>query len=231
VKTVVILQSSYIPWKGFFDLISRCDEFVLFDDTQFTRRDWRSRNRIKTANGPQWLTISVESKGKYEQLINQVKVADSAWAQTHWQSIRHAYAKAPHFAAQEGWVRGLYEAAGKEPMLSRINELFIREISAFLGLGTTFTWSQDYPGVSRRTERLVEICRQAGATDYLSGPSARAYIEPRLFEEAGIELHYIDYQGYAEYPQLHGPFVHEVSMLDAIFNLGADARLAMRKTQ
>jgi hypothetical protein len=222
-KRVVILQSSYIPWKGYFDLMARCDEFILFDDTQFTRRDWRSRNRIKTAQGPLWLTIPVMSKGKFNQFIQDVTVADPTWTEQHWTTIRHAYKKAPHFAALEGEIAALYEAAGKETFLSAINYTFIRGICRLLGIPTRLTYSREYPGEQKKAARLIEICKLARATHYLSGPAARAYIEPQEFESAGITLEYMSYDGYLQYPQLWGDFMHEVSILDLLFNTGPDA--------
>jgi hypothetical protein len=97
-KTIAIVQSNYIPWKGYFDLIARVDEFILYDDMQYTRRDWRNRNLIKTAQGLQWLTIPVDVKGKYFQRINETQISDANWAEVHWKSIVHTYARAPFFA-------------------------------------------------------------------------------------------------------------------------------------
>ncbi|MBM3514617.1 MAG: WbqC family protein [Alphaproteobacteria bacterium] len=230
-KTLVIVQSCYIPWKGYFDLARSCDEFVLFDDIQFTRRDWRSRNRIKTAQGPLWLSIPVENKGRYHQLINEVLVADPSWAERHWESIRHAYGRAPCFGDVEIWLCAMYERAARETHLSMINRLFISEIGARLGIAARYTWSQSYPGREHKDDRLIDICRQAGATDYVSGPAARAYIDPAKFAAAGISLRYFSYDGYAEHPQLHGAFDQQVSIIDSLAHLGADpARIFARVT-
>ena len=222
-KTVAILQSCYIPWKGYFDLMARCDEFIIFDDTQFTRRDWRSRNRIKTAPGLLWLSIPVMSKGKYEQLIQDVRVADTGWADQHWTTIRHAYRKAPYFAALETEIADLYRRAGAEEFLSDINRMMIEGVCRLLGVTTPLSSSRRYPSKQKKAERLIEICKQAGATRYLSGPSAQAYIDPQTFAQAGIELQYMSYEGYPQYPQIWGDFVHEVSILDLLFNVGPDA--------
>src|SRR5687767_4463301 len=117
-KSVAIVQSSYIPWKGYFDLINSVDEFILFDDRQYTRRDWRSRNRIKTARGVSWLSIPISSKGKYTQRIDETEVADPMWAQRHWAMIEQAYRRAPHFDAYCDRIRSLYRDCG-ETLLSR----------------------------------------------------------------------------------------------------------------
>jgi hypothetical protein len=221
-KRVAIVQSSYIPWKGFFDLIRSVDEFILFDDVQFTRRDWRSRNRIKTPQGPCWLSIPVDVKGKYLQTIKDTRVSDPAWKDKHWKTIQFHYARAPFYLQYRERLEELFLGADSL-FLSQINRRLIGGLCELLGITTRLSWSMDYRLDAGRTERLVSLCTQAGATEYLSGPSARDYIEPRLFEEAGVSLKFIDYAGYPEYPQLYPPFDHHVSVLDLIFAVGPDA--------
>ena len=222
-KRIAIVQSNYIPWKGYFDLIRASDEFVLYDSVQFTRRDWRNRNQIKTASGPAWLTVPVETRGRYLQRIDETRIAGSAWAGEHWQRIRHAYARAPHFAAYADELSALYAALADEPLLGRVNRRLLEAACGWLGIGTPLTACTGYPAEGDATQRLVGICVAAGATHYLSGPAARAYLRPELFSEAGIVLEYADYSGYPEYPQPHGAFVHGVSVLDLLFNVGPDA--------
>lgn len=223
-KRLAIVQSNYIPWKGYFDLIASVDEFVLYDDVQYTRRDWRNRNRIKTANGPQWLTIPVEVKGKYHQRIRDVAVSDAGWARTHWRTLQHHYARAAGFREMQPVVEGWYEAAGALRMLSDINEHFLRGVCAVLEIGTTIRRSADFTLAEGRSERLLDICGQAGATTYLSGPSARGYLDESAFDAAGVRVEWMDYGGYREYPQLHPPFEHGVTILDLLFNTGRGAR-------
>ena len=222
-KTVAIVQSSYIPWKGYFDLISRCDEFILYDDVQYTKRDWRNRNRIKTRHGLQWLSIPVNVSGRRFQAIKDVTVAEQGWSARHWKTIAASYAQAPCFREYRERVEDLFRGA-TDSSLSVVNRRLIGGLCRIIGINTPITWSMDYRLVEGRTERLVELCRQAGATRYLSGPSARAYIDPQLFENAGVELQYMEYAGYREYRQLFPPFEHQVSVIDAIFNLGSAAR-------
>ena len=226
-KTVAILQSNYIPWKGYFDMINLVDEFILFDDMQYTRRDWRNRNRIKTPQGPAWLTIPVEVKGRYFQAIKDTVVSDPAWAATHWKSLVHNYSRAPFFRQFSETIEELYISC-TETSLSRINHRFLTAICGLLGIETSITWSMDYRLAEGKTERLVDLCVQAKATSYLSGPAARDYIDPALFERAGIELQYADYSGYPEYPQLFPPFEHSVTVLDLLFNTGPDAPRFMK---
>jgi hypothetical protein len=223
-KTVAVVQSNYIPWKGYFDLIRAADEFVLYDDVQYTRRDWRNRNRIKTADGPQWLTIPVEVKGKYTQKIRDTRVSDRVWAASHWTRIRHAYAKAPHFRDFAELFGELYAQAAGLGFLSEINERFLRAVCGVLAIPTRITSSADYD-VSNPdpTGRLLDVCTQAGATEYLSGPAAKAYLDESLFARAGVSVRYMNYTGYPEYTQLHGPFEHALSVLDLLFMTGPRA--------
>jgi WbqC-like protein family len=220
---VAIVQSSYIPWKGYFDLIRRSDEFILYDDAQYTKRDWRNRNRIKTPTGPIWLSIPVEVKGKYTQAIKDARVSDPAWNERHLKSIAANYASAPFYRHYKAAIEELFLEC-RARSLSEVNFRFLSRLCAMLEIDTRLSWSMDYELVPGRTERLVALCRQAGATEYLSGPSARDYIDPLLFEQAGITLTFMDYTGYPEYPQLYPPFEHHVSVLDLLLNTGPEAR-------
>lgn len=221
-KRVAIVQSSYIPWKGYFDLIRAVDEFVLFDDVQFTKRDWRSRNRIKTPHGPQWLTVPVMVKGRYSQRIRDAVIDDVQWTEQHWQRIRSAYGRAPFFRDIGPAVERLYATATDEH-LSRVNNHLLSGLCRLLSIDTPLTWSSDYALEDGRTTRLVSICRQAGATEYISGPAARAYLDPAEFTAAGITLTYADYDSYPEYPQFHPPFEHAVTVIDLLMHTGPEA--------
>ena len=227
-KRVAIIQSCYIPWKGYFDIIRSVDEFVFLDDAQFTRRDWRNRNLIKTPAGPRWLTIPVETKGRFDAPIDAIRIAEP-WAAKHWSALRHAYVRAPFFASLAPRIQALYQALDKETMLSQVNRRAIKEISAILGIDTPIRWSRDFPVRGVRTDRLLSICIAAGATEYISGPSARSYMELGKFAAAGIAVRFVDYAGYPEYSQRHGDFVHGVTILDLLFNMGDNAVSAMRR--
>jgi hypothetical protein len=226
-KSVAVVQSNYIPWKGYFDLINLADEFILFDDIQYTRRDWRNRNRIKTANGERWLTIPVEVKGKYFQKIKDTVVSDAAWNRKHWDSIVNSYSRARYFGKYKETFEELYLGC-TEKYLSRINHRFLVAICKLLGIATKITWSMDYHLTEGKTERLIDFCKQAGASEYISGPTARGYIDEGLFEKEGIRLSYMDYSGYPEHAQLFLPFEHTVSIIDLIFNEGENSRNFMK---
>ena len=221
-KVVAIVQSNYIPWKGYFDLIRRVDEFILFDDAQYTRRDWRNRNKIKTPTGLRWLTIPVEVKGKFSHAIKDTVISDPGWAMHHWQTLVHNYARAKYFSLYRDELEELYSGTTTR-YLSEINFRFLNALCRILEITTRLSWSMDYELVPGKTERLVSLCKQARAAEYLSGPSARGYLDEDLFRAENITLRYMDYSGYPEYDQLYPPFEHAVSVIDLILNTGPDA--------
>jgi len=223
VKSIAIVQSNYIPWKGYFDLIAAVDEFVLYDDMQYTRRDWRNRNRIKTSGGLQWLTIPVQVKGQYEAPIRSIQVDGNQWAVKHWKSLEQHYKRASHFDEVADWLAPLYLNQSLN-YLSEINRLFLTSVCQYLGIETAITNSWDYAATAGKSERLASICEQAGASSYLSGPAARGYLDEGLFEDKGIHVRWFDYSNYPEYPQLWGDFEHSVSIVDLLFNCGPSAR-------
>jgi hypothetical protein len=227
-RRVAIVQSSYVPWKGYLDLVNLADEFVLLDDVQYTRRDWRNRNRIKTADGLRWLTIPVAVKGRYDQRVQDVRVADRAWRRRHWRGLTMAYARAGCFERYEDRFRALY-LDGDEDSLSAINRRFLDAVCAELRISTPISFSQDHdvpPGDA--SERLARLVHAVGGTQYVSGPTARAYLRIEPFRERGIDVFFMDYGAYPEYRQCHGPFEHRVSILDLLFNEGPRASRFMK---
>lgn len=226
-KKVASVQSNYIPWKGYFDLINSVDEFILYDDMQYTRRDWRNRNKIKTPNGLKWLTIPVQVKGKYYQKIKETVISEPDWTHTHWQSIVNNYSRSEYFHDYKELFESLYLDC-QENLLSQINYRFLMAICQILGITTKLSWSMDYQLVGDKTERLINLCKQAGATEYVSGPTAKAYLDEESFRREGIEVTYINYSGYPEYQQSFPPFEHNVSIIDLIFNEGQNATKYMK---
>jgi hypothetical protein len=229
-KRVAISQSNYIPWKGYFDLINSVDEFVILDDVQFTKCDWRNRNRVKSPEGAFWLSIPIRVKGRRLQKINQTQTADPHWAAQHWKTIESLYARAKYFEGYKDEIRALYYANVRTEFLTEININFLRGICDLLGIKTRFRDSREFRLAEGKTERLLDLCRQLSATSYVCGPRSRDYLEERRFRDAGIDVVYMDYSGYPEYPQLFGPFLHEVSIIDLIFNAGEDAAKYMKTT-
>lgn len=219
----VILQPSYLPWRGYFDLIRRADMFVFYDDVQYDKHGWRNRNRVKTASGPKWITIPVNAAGNVSQgvPINEIRIADAGFARKHAATLQQSYRKAPYYA--EVWP--LVEALLADPpeLLAELTMTTTEKLAAALGLTTTRFVRASQLGIGGgRTERLVAICQHLGATCYLSGPSARAYLEDEAFARAGIALEYMVYD-YPEYEQLHPPYEPQVSVLDLLFMKGPDA--------
>ena len=226
-KKVAILQSNYIPWKGYFDLIAAVDEFILYDDMQFTRRDWRNRNQIKTPQGLSWLTVPVKVKGKYHQTIRETEIDRQEWAKAHWNSLVLNYRKAPHFDEVAAFLEPIY-LRGTCEFLSPLNRQLLESICSYLGITTSITNSWDYDLSEGKSERLANLCVQARGTEYVSGPAAKDYIDESAFSERGLRLSWFDYQGYPEYPQLWGEFVHKVTILDLLFNCGKESPAFMR---
>jgi hypothetical protein len=220
---VAILQSNYVPWKGYFDLISSVDEFIIFDDAQYTKQDWRNRNKIKTPQGTNWLTVPVKSRGALENPIRNMEINGTEWVKNHWKSLSQNYQRSNHFQSIATWLEPLYFAE-QHTHLSVLNRRFIEAICGYLGITTQLRWSWEYDLAEGKTARLVHLCRQAGATTYVSGPAAKAYLDEAAFNAAGMAVEWFDYSGYPEYPQLWGAFTHHVSVLDLLFNCGATSR-------
>ncbi|CAM2141568.1 WbqC-like protein [Pararobbsia alpina] len=226
-KKVAIVQSNYIPWKGYFDMIAAVDEFILYDDMQYTRRDWRNRNQIKTPQGVQWLTVPVLVKGKYHQTIRETLIDGTDWAAAHWKTIEQNYKRAAHFNEVAQWLRPLY-LEHEYTSISELNRTFIEHICSYLGITTRITNSWDYTLIEGKSERLADLCAQAGGAIYVSGPAAKDYIDDAVFSERDIQVSWFDYAGYPDYPQLWGDFVHGVSIVDLLFNCGAESARSMR---
>jgi len=222
---VVILQPSYIPWRGYFDQIDRADVFVFYDDVQYDKRGWRNRNRVKTPNGPQWLTIPVHSRGaQIEKIpINEIEIDwEQTWAERHLRTLQMAYARAPYFNHYASWLEEVY--ARRPRLLADFTIPLTVELARHLGIHhTRFLRSSEIEGISgQKTQRLVQILTRLGADHYISGPSARDYIEDECFQEAGIRLEYMEYN-YREYSQLYPPYDPFVSALDLLWMTGPQA--------
>lgn len=215
-------QPNYIPWKGYFDLIHDVDEFVFYNDVQYTARDWRNRNRIITPNGEKWLTVPV---GRHtHRLICEVKMQDHSWQKKHFETICFAYRKAPFYKKYIGFFEEVYMKRSWE-YLYELDQYMTTYISReFLGITTKFTDSREYPKSGAKHAKLLSLIESMGNVDvYLSGPAAKNYIIDSDYEEKGIKLAWKNYAGYPEYPQLSENFTHQVSIIDLLFNVGDDA--------
>jgi len=215
---VVILQSNYIPWKGYFDLINKADIFCFHDDLQYTKNDWRNRNQIKTKDGLKWLTIPCGTNEK--RLICEVEIKDSTWQKKHWNLIINNYKKAPCFSKIEFFLNEFY-MNNKWQYLSNLNQYLIKNISnEFLDIKTTkFVDSKDYSLKKTKSDRVIELLKKIGATEYISGLSAKNYLNEDDFINNNIKLTWIDYTKYKSYKQFHPPFKHKVSIIDLLMHI------------
>ena len=220
-KDVVILQSNYIPWKGYFDLIHDADLFIFYDDLQYTKNDWRNRNKIKASAGAEWITIPAGSDTN--RLICEVELKDASWQSKHWMTLLLNFRCCPHFERYRVFFEHFYL---DRPWvgLSEMNQYLIKHIATeFLGIGTMFRDSREFILSGQKQDRLLELITQVGTERYISGPAAKSYIDPQRFGEAGVALIWKDYSGYPAYPQRFPPFEHGVSIVDLLFNVGPDA--------
>lgn len=221
-KKVAILQSNYIPWKGVFDMINQVDVFVFFEDVDFTKRDWRTRNKIKTPNGDIWLTVPVKKAPRGTKIFEVEISQENDWQEKQYQTISQYYKKAPYFEEYKWILEKLYKEV-KWTNLSEFNIYTTKLLSEVLGIKTKFVNSKDLETSGMKDDKLIEICKKVDGDFYLSGPAAKDYIENDKFKEEGIALAYITYD-YPEYTQLSGEFNHYISVLDVMFNCGEEAK-------
>ena len=217
-----ILQPSYLPWRGYFHQIEKVDLFVFYDDVQYDKHGWRNRNRIKTAAGPKWLTVPVSARGAPVTglPINEVSIADEPWAEKHVRSIAQTYAKAPHVDRALSVIEP-HLSRGHDRLADLTIDLTVA-LSHELRIETEFMRSSELGVTGAKTDRLMAVLEKVGATHYLSGPSARDYIDESRFGEAGISLEYMTYD-YPEYDQLHPPYEPQVSIVDLLAMKGESA--------
>ena len=225
---VTILQPSYLPWLGFFEQMHRSDQFVLYDDVQFTRRDWRNRNRIRVQEGSVWLTVPVIQKNKYEQSLIETKIDNStSWKRKHLESIRCHYSKTPFFDLYFPWCEKTFNR--EWDFLLDLSLETIQYLKGELKINTPLLRSSELGESGNKSERLISICKQLGATQYLSGESARNYISEKDFSDQGIGLEYQNYQ-HPEYPQRYEGFVPFLSTIDLLFNCGDKSMGFLKQT-
>lgn len=218
---VGIIQSNYIPWRGYFDFIAQVDMFIFYDDLQYTKRDWRNRNKIKEKDGIAWLTVPVSFTQSAPRKICETSIDFTQnWQKKHQSRLYHAYAKSAHFNRYFPDYCSIIEM--RHNSISELNTQLIHWLMKCLGITTPTRVSSELNVTGSKTERLINILTTLGATHYLSGPAAADYLDLELFRRAGIQLEYKSYD-YQPYPQLHGAFDGNVSVLDLLFNMGGQA--------
>lgn len=219
------IQSSFIPWRGYFDFIASVDAFVFLDDVQYTARDWRNRNKIKTPRGVEWLTVPVVHGGR-DLLVNEAKIDYSRnWIKKLLGTWTANYGRAEFYEIAFRLLNTIETA--RYETLSSMNIELTRRICEYLGIGTPLMCSSELALVGTKTDRLIDLLKKLHATTYLSGPSADAYLDKDAFRKNGIRLEYKSYD-YAPYPQLWGPFESAVTVLDLIANCGPEAKNHIR---
>ena len=219
---LAVLQSDYIPWKGYFDIIHDADLFLFYDEVQYTKNDWRNRNRIKTKQGLKWLTLPCGYDLK--RLIYEVQIKpEFDWQTKHYNIIQQSYKGAPYYHKYDDFLQYVYLET-KWDYLYQLNRYLIEHISRdFLGIDTKFEDSRNYPSSGKKAAKLFQLIQNTNADTYISGPAAKDYMQLDIYERAGIEIIWKDYQGYPAYEQLHGDFCHNVSILDLLFHTGEEA--------
>lgn len=222
------IQSNYIPWKGYFDIINAVDEFILYDDVQYTPKNWRNRNRLKTPQGLKWLSVPVSADdqlARADRLINIMKVTNHNWPDQHWAFIQGNYARTRYFDSLKNDIKDMYMAAKKLDYLSDINMHFIKGICGILEIDTEIKFSTDYPLTKvGKSDRPLELAVMAGADIFVSGATAVEYYNLEDWSNAGIKVEFFEYDGYKGYWQPYPPFEHSVSILDLLFNTGSEAK-------
>lgn len=220
-KKIAILQSNYIPWRGYFDIIAKSDVFVIYDEVQYTKNDWRNRNIVKTKTGINWLTIAVK-QDSLNQKICDTKILKHNWYKKHLGTLQANYAKAPYYKDYIGVFKEVYESVNDN--LSSVNKSFIEAICRILEIDTKIIDSSELYLNGDKQEKLIQACKILNADIYLSGPAAKDYIEIEKFEKENISIEWMNYSNYKEYKQLSEPFEGRVTILDLIFNEGPNSR-------
>lgn len=213
---VAILQSNYLPWKGYFDLINDADIFCFLDEVQYTKNDWRNRNRLYSKNGLFWLTVPIK-KDSVKLKISEVPLENSFWQKKHYSSIVQTYSRAPQFEEILPLLEDIYIDKSWS-YLSEMNQYIIKLITNYIGLKTKIINSRDHILEDNKVERLVSLIRQIGGTEYISGPAAKDYLEEdkSLFIDKNIKISYKKYGPYFEYRQNMTVFENSVSIIDTL---------------
>ena len=222
---VAISQPTYLPWMGYFGLMDAVDLFVFYDDTQFVKQSWQQRNRIKTSKGELWLTVPVVRQ--FGQEIKDVKIDNSTnWSKKHIRSIMYNYEKSPYYEEFYPIMEDLYNQ--KWQTLLELNLSIIKTLMDFTGINTETMLSSELNTTGTKTDRLVEMLDKIGATEYVSGPAARSYLDKEKLEENGFSLYWYEFE-HPVYPQLYGEFIPYLSAIDLIFNTGEGAAEIIRR--
>ena len=216
---VAVHQPQYLPWLGYFDKIRRADVFCYLDDVQYKKNDWQNRNRIKTAQGWQWLTVPVHYC--FPQKLNEVTINDAVnWKNKHLQTLVTNFNRAPFFREFAKLFEQIYSEDCK--FLSDLNIALIERLKAAFGVGQApAVKSSEFSLRQDPTDRLIDICKQLEADTYLSGPDGVKYMDLDRFKQSGIQVVVQEFT-HPVYPQLFGEFQSHMSVVDLLFNCGPE---------
>jgi hypothetical protein len=221
---ICIVQPIFAPWRGFFHMVSSCDVYVSLESVQYTSRDWRNRNQIISQRGPMWVTIPVARESHQRRSLAETRISSEGkdWKYQHLETMTHSYGKAPFFNEGFGLLKKAYSRG--TDLLTDFTFEFLRDLSEYLNISTLHRRHKADGGHPSPTGRLVEICREFGASRYISGPSATADLDLELFDKADIEVVFLEYPTYPHYKQLWVDGFREVSIIDVIMNNGPASR-------
>lgn len=223
---VSIHQPQYLPWLGYFDKVERSDVFVFLDNVQFKKNEWQNRNKIKTSDGWQWLSVPVIHG--FTQKISEVEINNTVqWGRKHLMALVTHYSKAPFY---KDYIDFFEQAYTQEwTFLVDINVHVIKYLVDVLGLSDKkFVLASDLESREGSTERLIDICKQLGGDVYLSGKDGAKYMDLEIFKEEGIQVIFQDYK-HPQYDQLYGDFEPFLSIIDLLFNCGPESLSILKK--
>ena len=214
-------QPVYLPWLGLFHKIALADMFISFNQVQYQPKDWNNRNRIKTQQGPVWLSVPVLRKGYLDTTISDIEINNNEpWARKHWKSMQVVYAKAPYFNRYADFFADIYSRRWER--LVDLNETMLRGFLDILGIKVPVRSAAEWNFTGVKSELVLDMCLQAGASDYIFGAQGRDYADVDAFVDKAVKAHFQDYK-HPEYPQLHGAFTPYMSIVDLLFNCGEDS--------
>lgn len=220
---IIVTQSNYIPWKGYFTTMKKATHIVLYDDMQYTKRDWRNRNKIITPSGPKWISVPVITKGRFHQKINETVIDNPDWNISHWNLIEQNYRLSPYFEQYGNIFKNIYlKELNNVEYLSEINRIILKRVIDLLNIDIEIIDSRELDLRGDKTEKLVNVCKDLNAVEYFTGPAAKNYINEECFTSQNIKISYYDLDGFPEYNQLWDGFDHYVSVIDMFMNLGSD---------
>jgi hypothetical protein len=221
VSTVGIIQSNFLPWRGYFDFIREVDTFIILEDVQYTKRDWRNRNRLRSTDGrTQWLSVPVVAHRNTK--IDEATIDhQQGWPGKTIGFLEHNYGKAPYFNKYFGEIKSILQSDVR--LLADLNFQLIKAICGWLNIETELLRSSKLASAGVREAKLISLVKSVNGSKYLSGPAAKDYIIEDNWRDNHIELAYKNYDGYPVYSQIVEPFVPDVSIIDLLFMAGDDA--------